>query len=244
MQTSMIKLVIVDDEVNALKSLEWEIQNFSKDFEIIATFTNPEEAISYIRKNVVDCVFVDIEMPQMDGLQFLRSFGCRDFLAVIVTAYAQYAIQAIKEEAFDYLLKPIDTEDLTVTLDKIKNKIIQEKQLQPAILNKLNSKIPISTNGKILYVNPKKIVYCEGDGNYTKIFLECGDSIYITKKIKEIQEILPQDLFFRVHNSFIINITMVKEFLKTDSYVILENDKKIPVSRNKKNTFLDIFQHG
>ncbi|MDD3458361.1 MAG: LytTR family DNA-binding domain-containing protein [Weeksellaceae bacterium] len=237
----MIKLVLVDDEVNALKSLEWEIQNFSKDFEIIATFTNPEDAIPYIRKNEVDCVFVDIEMPQMDGLQFLRSFGCRDFLTVIVTAYTQYAIQAIKEEAMDYLLKPIDTEDLTMTLDKIKNKINQENQIRPVQVSGFNSKIPISTNGKILYVEPKNIIYCEGDGNYTKIFLKCGELIYVTKKIKEIQEILPEEIFFRVHNSYIINVETVKEFIKTDNYVVLENNKKIPVSRNKRNTFLDIF---
>lgn len=237
----MIKLVLIDDESNALKSLEWEIHNFSKDFEIVASFTNPEEAIHFLRNNEVDCVFVDIEMPQMDGLQFLKSFGYRDFLAIFVTAYEQYAIQAIKENAFDYLLKPIDTEDLTVTLDKIKAKVCQSKQEERQKFSAFNLKIPLSTNGKIIYVSPDNITYCESDGNYTKIFLECGNSIYLTKKIKEIQDLLPQEIFFRVHNSYIININKVKEFLKTDNYVILENNMKIPVSRNKKNTFLDIF---
>lgn len=237
----MIKLVLVDDEVNALKSLNWEIKNFSKDFEVEACFTNPEEAITYLRNNKIDCVFVDIEMPQMDGIQFLRSFGTRDFIAVIVTAYNQYAIQAIKEGAFDYLLKPIDSEDLTITLDKIKKKLITESQLPKFIYKDTEAKIPLSTQGKIIYVSPKKIIYCEGDGNYTKIFLEKGESIYMTKKIKEIEEILPEELFFRVHNSFIINVSKVKEFLKTDNYVILEDGTKIPVSRNKKNRFLDIF---
>lgn len=237
----MIKLVLIDDEVNALKSLNWEIKNFSKDFEVLACFTNPEEAIPFLKNNNVDCVFVDIEMPQMDGIQFLRTFGERDFIAVIVTAYNQYAIQAIKEGAFDYLLKPVDTEDLTLTLDKIKKKLIQDSYIPKIMYFDSEIKIPISTNGKIIYINPKKITHCEGDGNYTKIFLEGDESIYLTKKIKEIEEILPEEQFFRVHNSYIINVSKVKEFLKTDSYVVLDSGKKIPVSRNRKNTFLDIF---
>ncbi len=234
----MIKIVLVDDEINSLRSLEWEIQNFSKDFEIIAGFTNPQEAIMFLRKNEADCVFVDIEMPQMDGFQFLKSFHYRDFLPVIVTAYAQYAIQAIKEEAFDYLLKPVDPEDLTLTLDKIKSKIYKKKLLDSSSPANLSAKIPLSLSGKIVYLNPEEILYCESDGNYTRIFLEDETHLFLTKKIKEIQELLPEHSFFRIHNSFVINMIKVKEFIKSENYVVLNNGKKIPVSRNKRALFL------
>jgi len=222
----MIKIVLVDDEINSLRSLEWEIQNFSKDFEIIAGFTNPQEAIMFLRRNEADCVFVDIEMPQMDGFP------------VIVTAYAQYAIQAIKEEAFDYLLKPVDPDDLTLTLDKIKSKIYQRQQSRSLLPAKLSSKIPLSLSGKIVYLNPEEILYCESDGNYTKVFLEDETHLFLTKKIKEIQELLPEHSFFRIHNSFVINMVKVKEFIKSENYVVLNNGKKIPVSRNKRALFL------
>lgn len=234
----MIKLVLIDDEPNSLRNLEWEINNFSKDFEIIATFTNPEEGISFLRRNKVDCVFIDIEMPQMDGFQFLKSFHYRDFIPVIVTAYAQYALKAIKEEAFDYLLKPIDIEDLILTLDKIKLKLKNKSENHSTSL--LHSKIGLPVNGKIVYTPPEDILYCESDGNYTKIFFTNGENLFVTKKIKNIQEFLPETLFARVHNSYVINMQKVKEFLKTDHYVVLENGKMNPVSRNKRDLFLGI----
>lgn len=236
----MIRLVLVDDEINSLKSIEWELTNFSKDVEIVASFTNPEEAISYLRKNEVDCVFVDIEMPQMDGFQFLRNFTNRDFIAVIVTAYSQYALQAIKEQAFDYLLKPVDLEDLNLTLNKIKIKL-NENELKKALLPQVaNKKIALNYNGKILYLKPDEIIYCESDGNYTQLFLKDNQMLLITKKIKEIHELLNLEIFVRVHNSFIININWVKEFLRAENYIVLENGKQIPISRNKRDLFLGI----
>ena len=115
----MIDLILIDDEPSAIKSLEWEIGNFCKNVRLVATFTNARDAVSFLKKNTVDCVFLDIEMPDMDGFQFLEQFPNRNFAIVITTAFDQYAIKAIKESALDYLLKPIDSDDLIACFNKI-----------------------------------------------------------------------------------------------------------------------------
>ncbi len=116
----MLKAVIVDDEPKAIQGLSWELSNFKEDIEVIASFNNPEEGLKYLANNKIDCLFLDIEMPTMDGFQFLEKIGNRNFAVVITTAYNEYAIKALKNEAIDYLLKPVDTDDLEETISKIK----------------------------------------------------------------------------------------------------------------------------
>ena len=116
----MLQAVIVDDEIKALQSLSWELTNFSDEINVVASFTDPFEALSYLSHNTPDCLFLDIEMPTMDGFQFIQKLSNKDFPVVITTAYNQYAIKALKNEAIDYLLKPIDTDDLKDTIVKIK----------------------------------------------------------------------------------------------------------------------------
>jgi|SRR5690554_167490 len=239
----MLKVIVVDDEQNAIKSLLWELENFCENIFVEASFTNANEAIEFLDFNDIDCVFLDIEMPEIDGFQFLDHFHKRDFEVVFVTAYDKYAINAIKDNALDYLLKPIDTDDLIKATDKIKNrKRLKKRNLEnEETLNTITDKrIAIPSEGKLLFFNTDEIVYCESDGNYCKIFLKDGKSLYITKKLKEIYESLPKDIFCRVHNCYVVNIKMVSAFLKTDSILIMDNEKKIPVSRNKRASFLDI----
>jgi len=238
----MIKIILIDDEPKAIKSLEWEINNYCNDVEIMATFTKPKDAITYLQHNNPDAVFLDVEMPGMDGFQFLDHFKQRLFCVVFVTAYNQYAIKAIKENAIDYLLKPIDSEDLIPTIEKLKaNKKNGHTYdaLEERLRSNTNKRIAIPVEGKLLFIDPENIIYCEGDGNYCKIYMDDKKPFLISKKLKEIHGSLPASDFFRVHNSYIINLKRVSEYLKTDAYVILDNSKKIPVSRNKKSAFLD-----
>ena len=116
----MLEAVIVDDEIKALQSLSWELTNFSDEINVVASFTDPFEALNYLEVNTPDCLFLDIEMPTMDGFQFIQKLKNKDFPVVITTAYNQYAIKALKNEAIDYLLKPIDTDDLKDTIIKIR----------------------------------------------------------------------------------------------------------------------------
>lgn len=238
----MIKVILVDDEPKAIKSLEWEIANFCKGVEVMATFTKPNEAITYLQHHNPDCVFLDVEMPEMDGFQFLNHFKNRHFSVVFVTAYNQYAIKAIKENAMDYLLKPIDSDELVLTIEKLNADQKYERNydlLEERLNSHTNKRITIPVEGKLIFINIDNIVYCESDGNYCTIHLADKDSLLISKKLKEISSILPDEDFFRVHNSYVINLKRVSEYLKTDGVVVLDNLKKIPVSRNKKAAFLD-----
>jgi len=244
----MLKIILIDDESKSLTSLEWEITNFCNDIEIIGKFTNPIEALTFLKTNSVDCVFLDIEMPQMDGFQFLDQINEKDFAVVFTTAYDQYAIKANKERALDYLLKPIDSDDLKITLDRVfefkksfqLNKTLEESLLKISKSNEgLSKKVAIPIDGKLVFLKTQDIIYCKSDGNYCNIFLENKEKLFLTKKLKEVEDLLNFDCFFRIHNSYLINLEKVKEYFKTDGYVVLTNNKKIPVSRNRKNNFLD-----
>ena len=241
----MLRAVIVDDEIKALESLKWEIANLSDQVEIVASFTNPHNALDYLNKNTPDCLFLDIEMPSMDGFQFIKTLINKDFPIVITTAYNRYALKALKNEAIDYLLKPIDTDDLSETITKIKKRNLKNytaEKFEKLLLNfnSLGKKITVNTDGKILFLETDEILYAESDGNYSTIFLTNGQKIVLTKKLKEVYTLMPKESFFRIHNSYVVNLSQIKEFLKTDGYVILKTNHKIPVSRQKKSDFLDL----
>ena len=243
----MIEAIIVDDEIKALQSLSWELTNFSDEINIAASFTDPHEALLHLERHTPDCLFLDIEMPTMDGFQFIQKIKNKDFPVVITTAYNQYAIKALKQEAIDYLLKPIDTDDLKETIVKIKKynaKNFTAERLEKMLLNfnsnKINNKITFNTDGKLLFIESDEILYAESDGNYSTVFLTDGQKLVLTKKLKEVQSLLPTESFFRIHNSYVINLSKIKEFVKTDGYVVLKSNHKIPVSRQKKSDFLDM----
>ncbi len=244
----MISVIIVDDEQSALKSMQWEIANFCSDVTVLGSFSNALEAKKFLSEHAVDCVFLDIEMPEMDGFQFLDSFKSRNFSVVITTAYDQYAIKAIKEKALDYLLKPIDSDDLKSCVEKIRQHKEEhsihdrlERTLETMVQKNQSQikKVSVSCDGKIIFLNPDDIVYCESDGNYCSIFLENKEKIFISQKLKFMEEKLQDLYFFRIHNSYLINLNKVKEFHKSDDFVVLSNNVKLPVSRTKKSNFLD-----
>ena len=154
----MIEAVLVDDEAKALQSLSWELTNLSDEVHVVASFTDAHEALAYLEKNTPDCLFLDIEMPTMDGFQFIKNLKNKAFPVVITTAYNQYALKALKNEAIDYLLKPIDSDDLDETLNKIKkfnSKNFTAERLEEILLKhnakSLNKKITINTDGKLLF---------------------------------------------------------------------------------------------
>lgn len=244
----MIEVILIDDEPKSLTGLEWELTNFSNNIKVIEKFVNPELALHFLKTHHVDGIFLDIEMPQMDGFQFLEQIKDHEFAIIFTTAYDQYAIKAIKERALDYLLKPIDADDLEKTIDKIvehkKNNLLKKK-LEERILSLTNNiensrkKIAIPIDGKLLFYKSEDLLYCESDGNYCHIYLENNEKLFVTKKLKEVEEIVSNSCFFRIHNSYLINLDKVTEYVKADNYVVLNNQKKLPVSRNRKNLFLD-----
>jgi len=245
----MIKAVIIDDEQLAIESLQWEIENFSNDVKIIETFTNPKEAISGINYLKPDLVFLDIEMPEIDGFQLLQMIDYHQFDLIITTAYNQYAIQAFKANAIDYLLKPIDPDDLIQAIDKVRQRQSNNTSTKniETVLNKLvhnnfsqDRKIPLSLNSRFVLVDPNEILYCKSDGSYTTVFMKNKEDFLVSKSIKHIQELLPPQNFLRIHKSYIVNLKEVKEVLKQGSgEVVLSNDKIIPISRSHRQVVFE-----
>ncbi|WGD36116.1 LytTR family DNA-binding domain-containing protein [Olleya sp. YS] len=244
----MLKAVIVDDELKAIQGLKWELSNFSDDVLVIDTFSDPELALKYLETNPTDCLFLDIQMPRMDGFQFLEKLNSKDIAVVITTAYDEYAIKALKNEAIDYLLKPIDSDDLAESIKKIKRfkkRHIDSDKIEDILINftanNNKKKITINTDGKLLFLNIEDILFVESDGNYSTIFMSDKQKILVTKKLKEVNALLPEQSFFRIHNSFIINLSKIKEYIKNEGYVIMESNHKIPVARQRKSEFLEKF---
>ncbi|NND24437.1 MAG: response regulator transcription factor [Flavobacteriaceae bacterium] len=244
----MINVVIVDDEPMAIQSLSWELTNFSDEINILRTFSDPEDALIFLKDHTPDCLFLDIQMPTMDGFQFLDRLSNREFAVVITTAYDEYAIKALKHEAIDYLLKPIDTDDLKDTISKIKkynSRQVGASRLEQVLIDfnktQYNKKVTLNADGKLTFLNTDDIIFVESDGNYSTLFLTNKQKMVVTKKLKEVNAILPEQLFFRIHNSYIVNLNKIKEFFKTEGYVVMESNHRIPVARQRKSDFLEKF---
>lgn len=242
-----MKAIIIDDEINAIKSLRWEIEHYTPQVQVIQYFESPKNAVKFLQNNAhIELVFLDIEMPEMNGFDFIKKFEKREFEVIFTTAYSEFALEALKNEAVDYLLKPIDSDDLIKAVEKVKkrnsNYDIDEKIKKTfSQINQLHhkEKIKISHNGKIDFIEPKDIVYLMAEGNYCHLYLENQKHILLTCKIKEMEMDLPAKYFFRVHKSYIINVDKITSYLKNDSYIQLNKTINVPLARSRKSEFLE-----
>ena len=244
----MIKGFILDDERGSIDSLLWELENFKDIIEIIGESQDPISAIETVNKLKPDVVFLDIQMPQMSGFEFLKQFTNIDFQVIFTTAYDEFAIQAFKVNAIEYLLKPIDESDLRQALEKL-----SQQHHDKAINEKIESLLSImnnnSNNNKTLifptmsgleFIKIDQIVRCESDSNYTSIYTLGNKPLLVSKTLKEVEELLEDKGFYRIHHSHLININYIKKYIKRNSgSVILEDGTEIPVSRSRKKDFLD-----
>ncbi len=242
-----MKVVLVDDEKHALETFEWELKQCDMDIEILGMFDNPKEALVFLQKNEIDVLFLDVEMPFMNGFELLEALGDIDFDVVFTTAYDQFALHAFQVSAIGYLLKPIDRGELMSTLEKIDQssmgKTTQEQlELLAKRLKGDNQKIALPSLEGLEFVNIEDIIRCQSDSNYTNIHLEGPRKILVSKTLKQISELLKEGPFYRVHNSHLINLKKIKNYVRGDGgYVILEDGSEIDVSRSKKKDFLSIF---
>lgn len=243
----MIRAIIVDDESRAVESLKWEISEYCKDIEVVESFVDPQEAVSGINYLKPDCVFLDIEMPKLDGFQLLERLSYRNFDLIFTTAYDTYALNAFKQDAIDYLLKPIDSDDLVKAVAKIKknkdsNSLGAEMRKALELLqHEKREKIALSFVDKTTFVKIDDIIYCKSDGNYTHIFLKGQKKEVLSKKIKEVEAMIGNRNFYRTHNSYLVNLSFVREFIKSDGqYLILDDGSHIPISRSRKGELLQL----
>lgn len=242
-----IKAIIIDDEIHGIEALKWELGRAFSEIEIVNTFTSPIKAIKFLESTSVDLVFLDIQMPEMTGFEMLEKLKNINFSVVFVTSYDQFALKAFQHSALDYIIKPADKESLKRALSKFKNNnqntanaILKQLEIHKiAIEGRLPSKVVFSTKDAFEFINPNDILYCESDSNYCTIYLENSTKLVISKTLKETEEQLCDYGFQRIHQSYLVNLSYVKRFIKTDGgYVELITGKQLPVSKSKKDAFI------
>ena len=246
----MIRSIIIDDERNALEMMEWLLKTYCPQVEIVDMCTSAQQGIESINMHKPDVIFLDIEMPRMNGFDMLEQFDKLFFDVVFCTAYDKFAIKAFKYSALNYLLKPIDPEDLKNTVARIEEKkSVPSKEQFQLLLQNINQpvkstpqRIALTTNDGMIFVPTTDILYCEAESNYTKVVLANGKKVVVSKVLKDIDEALSGPDFCRVHSSFLINVNRIKKYVRGDGgYLIMDDDMNISISRNRRQEFMELF---
>lgn len=247
----MIKAVIIDDEQHSIDTLKWKLKNYCPDVEVLEAFDSPVEGVAYLKNNPPDLLFLDIEMPMLNGFDVLEELGRElSFDIIFTTAYDNFGIQAVKFSALDYLLKPVQNKELKDAIDKHLKKTkarIPAEQID-VLLNNVHAekkgkvgKIALASKESIEFVDAQEIVCCEANSNYTNVYMSEGRKRVISRTLKEFEDILSTHKFFRPHNSYLINLNRVREFIRGDGgFLVMENKMKIPVSKSRREELLDL----
>lgn len=242
----LLKTIIVDNETHAVAIIEKILLKECHNISIVGKTTRPSEAISLIMEQQPDMVFLDIEMGSMSGFDLLDHLPAVDFEVIFVTAWDHYALDAIKKQAIDYLLKPVRVKELVSAVEKVRaRKMKGQRQAAPlhkeAKLASPLQTIKIPTAAGIDFIKVNSICRLEADGSYTKIFT-CDKQSYLSSKtLKEMEQLLPSQQFFRAHRSHIINISFIKSYMKEgNGIILLEDGTQIPLSRRQRDSFMNI----
>lgn len=245
-----IKTIIVDDEQHCIDTLHWQLEKYVDNLEILATFNSPKAALAFLNSNSVDLVFLDIEMPEMNGFELLNNVENVGFEVIFATAYDEFAIKAFNASAIDYLLKPINKDLLISSIEKVREKkkpsILPEQMdiLYGALSSKSPRKerIAVPTQEGLHFVKIAEIMYCTSDSNYTNIHRIDGKTILVSRTLKEIEAMLVDLHFLRIHHSHLINLHKIERYIRGDGgYVVMDDKKSLSVSRSRKETLLGVF---
>ena len=248
----MINAIIVDDEVNNVNNLQQLVQLHCPDVHIVATASNASEARQLLYKHRPHLLFLDIQMPEETGFDLLKSLHDYDFEIIFVTAYDAYGIQAVKFSAIDYLLKPVNTEELIHAVNKvlsIQSRKKQNLQLENLITflqqqqHKDEHRIALPTSKETRFIKPSQVIRCESSNNYTTFFLNDGEKILVSKPIYEFEELLQDYGFIRSHQSHLVNKKYIRSWVKEDGgYLLLEDKTQVPVSKQKRDIIKESFK--
>lgn len=246
----MIKAVIIDDEKNALEVLEMQLHQFCKEVSVIATCNGGKEGVKAIKEMQPDLVFLDIEMPHINGFDVLDQTKNLNYKVIFTTAYDQFAIKAFKFSAIDYLLKPIDIVDLQNAVEKAQkeslNQNLEDKiklLVEQYYPQKNRQKVALPVGNMLEFFDVDEIIRVESDSNYSHIFLANQKKITLSKTLKDVEENIKGEPFFRVHQSHLINTNHVEKAVKGENaYVMMRDGTTITVSRNRKEEFFELFR--
>ena len=242
-----LKTIIVEDEQTSREILKNYLTKYCPTVEIIGEAQNIDEALVLIRNNDLDLVFLDVEMPYGSGFDLLEKLGNTNFEVVFVTAYDQYAIDALNKHASYYLLKPISIDKLIKAVDYVTEIKNRENELQNSVLvpktNLSNHKITIPTQNGFEVLQMKDIIYCKADDNYTELYLNNNKIKLVSKTLKYFEDALKENGFARIHKSFLVNVAYITSYKKgKGGTVSLSNGKELSVSASKKSTLLSYFK--
>lgn len=243
----MLRSIIIDDEPKSSGILKNDLAQHCPNVEVASVCHSAKEGIMAIKKEKPDLVFLDIEMPWMNGFEMLEVLGDINFSIIFTTAHDQFAAKAFRTSAVDYLLKPIDAADLQDAVKKAEKRNNQQEGnvnienllhnfKQPAT----QQKIALPNKDGFEFAEVNQIIYCQAEGSYTKVYLVGKKYILVSRSLGDIEELLPDALFLRIHHSTVVNINYVTHFIRTDGgYVKLQTGEQLPVSKSKRETVMN-----
>ena len=247
----MLRSVIIDDEKKSRNTLSTLIERYSEGVVVCGEATCVSHGVKIINEVKPKLVFLDISMPDGSGFDLLDKFRHKDFELIFTTAYSEYAIKAIKAQAIDYLLKPINILELQNAISKVMDRAVTSAEAQSNSLRLINNNaqqkhpdtIAVSVNGGLEFLRLSDVVHLVAKGAYTTIYCRDNKVILSSHSLKEYEELLPSEYFYRTHHSHMVNLTHIKYYHRGDGgYIIMKDNTEIALSRRKKKDFLSLFQ--
>lgn len=249
----MIRAILVDDERHCCETLRYILGKHPGRVQVEAVFQDPTKALAHLRTQPCDVLFLDIEMPGMNGFQLLEQLEGFKGQVVFTTAYDRFAVKAFKVNAIDYLLKPVQEDELLAALDKVDAQRNETADALPALEERMrqlmrdlqapargNARIAFSTVHGLDLVETDDIICCQSESNYTRIHLTGERRILVSRTLREVEEQLPADRFLRVHHSYVANLDHVQKYLRGDGgTLVMDNGMEVKVSRNRKDVVVE-----
>jgi two-component system LytT family response regulator len=249
--TNLSAAIIDDDEV-ICDALELQLKNHCPEINILFKCSDPHQAGQLISQHSPEIVFLDIEMPGLTGLELLSKFPDPLFHVIFVTAHDKFALRAFRFSAVDYLLKPVESDDLIEAVGKAKNRVSHDppqlnvllKMVQELKVSQAPKRVALPTANEVVIVGIDEIIFCEGDGNYTKVIMTNGSRIVLSKTLKILEDFLDDRMFFRIHNAYLININHIRKVNRRDGgSIIMDNNADLPMSRYRRQDFFEKFNY-
>ena len=251
----MIKVLIIDDEKVSAELLGIKLKKLAPDVFVAGIFTSGTAALEAMETEEPDVIFLDIEMPGMDGITMAKKMDAENTEIIFTTAYNQYAIEAVRLKALDYLLKPIGVKDLNFALLRLRAKLVEKEKIKATqsleslfikmqALNSNYNKIAIATLEGIFFIPVKEIIRVESLNNYSKLYLISGKNIVASKTLKLIEEMLAPYRFFRPHKSHLINLEYITKYIRGEGgMIIMADGSEVDVSRQRRQDFMKVFEN-
>ena len=240
---SKLKAIIVDDEIDSIDLLVLQLQRHCPIIEKITTYNDSIKALAEIAADPPDILFLDIEMPQMNGLELIKKLQPLNFHVIFVTAYNEYAIKAFRLNALDYLVKPVDVEELKSAVERASinpEPSYNQYDLVQKIMNgEIPKKIAVSNQNGVMFLELENIIYITASRNYAVLSLFNDQSVTVPKTLKDIQDVLEQTHFFRIHRHYLININHIKYYNRVDCTITMIDNTTLPLARSQKDKLLE-----